>query len=251
VKEESVEMATRTESVLLDLKLKIERKLEENEVICPTCNGTSIHIEGVNLAVISDGVYKLKNFGKYEAIVGCNDCYSGIQKVCKHCKGLYGRRKYQCDCDGARNERGFIEGQKEWDKWRATSKISYSEAVEKCEQFYIETWEKYVSVDDLADEIQLQLDDNEDMTIEDVINLRIYTTYVTQGSFDAESILEGVCEELHEDAYDRSSFILPKLQEKLDEIAKEIESDTTTYFSDKIGINLTKEDVESFGLTFG
>lgn len=243
-------MTIRNETVLLDLKLKIIRKLEDDQIICPTCNGTSIHIEGVDLAVVTDGVYKLKDFGKHQTIVGCDNCYYGVQKVCKHCQGMYGRRKYQCDCTGARNERGFIEGQKEWDKWNAASKIFYTEALEACEQLYIDSWDKYVVADDLAEEIQWQLDDNEDMTIDDIVNLRIYTTYVTQGSFDAESILENVCEELHEEAYDRSMFILPKLQEKLDEIAKEIESDTTTYFPDKIGVKLTRADVEGFGLVF-
>jgi RNA polymerase subunit RPABC4/transcription elongation factor Spt4 len=235
-------MPIRTESVLLDLKLKIERKLEENEVICPRCNGTSIHIEGVDLAVISDGVYKLKDFGKHETIVGCNDCYYGIQKVCKHCQGLYGRRKYQCDCDGAKSERRYLQSQKDMEKWNTIPKISYKDALEKYTQLYIENFDCFVQVDCLSEELEWRIEEDEEIDIE---HLRVYGTSVTHAEFDAIHILESACDNLHEDAYERASsnVDMNKMQVYLDEIAKLIESDTTTYHPNyNVGILLIKDD---------
>lgn len=116
---------------------------------------------------------------------------------------------------------------------------------------YIDDLEKYCSVDELADELQYYLDDNDEANIDDILSLHIYGTNVHFASFDADSILESATEELHEEAYERSSFIIKKLQNALDEIAEEIKGDTTTYFSDdKVGIQLTKENIEEFGLVF-
>ncbi|GAA4878937.1 hypothetical protein GCM10023310_68790 [Paenibacillus vulneris] len=240
----------RTETVNVNLQFNITRELEDNEVLCPTCSGTSLHIEGVPLAQTTNGVYELKKFGKCTTIVGCSSCYFGVQKKCLHCDKLLGRNSY-CTCDKSRYEQRYKQEQKEIESWSRTNKITYDEALQKYEMIFIDRVEKYCSPDELAEYLQWYLDDNEDLTIDDILSLRIYGTYTTQASFDAYSILENATEELHEDAFNRAEYVIEDMQEYLNKVANEIKIDTKTFFPDeKNGIQLTIADINKFKLQF-
>ncbi|WP_062408416.1 hypothetical protein [Paenibacillus naphthalenovorans] len=240
----------RTETVKVNLQFNVTRELEDNEVLCPVCSGTSLHIQGIPLAQVTNGIYEIKKFGRYDTIVGCGSCYYGVQKKCEHCDNLLGRSNL-CTCDKSRWEQRNKEEQKEREKWGKINKITYKEALDKYEMIYIDGFEKYCAPDELSEYLQWYLDDNREVTVEDILSLRIYGTYITNAMFDATSILENATEELHEEAYDRSKHILNKLQSYLDEIAKEIQRDTLTYFPDeKVGIQLTSKDIEKFELQF-
>lgn len=125
-------MMKRTENVQVNLQFNVTRELEENEVLCPVCSGTSLHIEGIPLAQTTNGVYELKKFGKYSTIIGCNSCYFGVQKKCRHCSELMGRMSW-CDCNGSRNERNLENTKKKNVYWDSVKKITYEEALEKYE----------------------------------------------------------------------------------------------------------------------
>lgn len=241
-----------TEYLDINVNFKLRKDMQEGEEICKECGGLGLRLVDNRYGLSIDGK-KLGNEMfpfKKEAVVWCDNCFTGVSKRCLNCNELIPKSYTKCQKERCKELRGEALWQKKLEGWNKTTKISYNEALERYSMLYIDDWDRYVEPDDLAAEIQYQLDENEDLTLSDIANLRIYTTYTTSAFFDAESIMENACDELHEEASERAWHIIPKLQEQLDKIAKEIEHDTTTYYPDDIGVLLTVGDIEEFGLKF-
>lgn len=239
-------MSVRTETVEVEFKLKLKKDLQENEEICPKCGGTGLQVNDHPYGLKSERGQHNEMFPyKKQTIVGCSHCYSGVQKKCQHCQQLMGRTS-QCKCDGYRNESNRKLFEKDMERWNKAKKITFQESLDQgIEYFYIDSWDEYHDLDSLHDKINDLLEDmDEDFTIDDIKDLRVYTTYIESISLSADSILERACENLHDEACERiSQSKFDELQDLLNEFVKGIESDTKTYHADwKVAVVLTPED---------
>lgn len=112
------------------LKNGIIKDLQEDERICPVCQGTGL--------AMSDQVYGLSNdpektVGRFPYrkgyISNCQNCYGGVIKVCQHCGEPIGRKSYQCECDGAKAERLQKSVQTESEKFKESIKLKYDDEI--------------------------------------------------------------------------------------------------------------------------
>jgi hypothetical protein len=231
----------RTEHVDISFNLKLQKDLQEHEVICSHCGGSGLQIDDAPFGLRKEGIQPANTTRfpyKKQTIVGCRHCYNGIQKKCIHCGEILDRQKYQCDCIQAKYERNTKQFEKDLETWNKAKKISFNEALEKYAMVYIENYDKYCSTEDLLDYItDIEYDYEKPI---DKKSLWIYGTYTMELSLDADCILENACDNLHENAMNNiSSNEIRELQDLLDQWAEKIKEETTTYYADyKIGILL-------------
>lgn len=214
----------RTENIKVNLSINLQKNLQEDEVICPNCKGTGIQV--------NDNKFGLGKFDignpfpyKHQVIGGCNHCYNGIQKVCKHCGELLGRQIAH-DCEGARKEKNKKYNQQDLDKWNKAEKISLKEACNKLEWVYVDNTEHFCEIDSLEEYIK------DEFKLEDYSSIRVYGTYKTDINLSASNIIQNAIDDLHEDAGDNISHKEElELQEMLDKWVEGI-SGTETYWPD-------------------
>jgi len=195
------------------LPTKFSREVGENEKLCPVCGGLGLKVEG--------------NF-----IITCHDCYKGIVKACKYC----GKTElYSHNCDEERQVRRNEQHARDVIKWDKSRKITLEEACKTLTMVYVDNWDKYINVDGIDDKIDDHQSEDEDFEISD---LRIYGTTEVKMSFDAGSIIESACEDLHEDAGDDiSGDEIKNMQDFLDDWVEKYGSNTTSYEVDfSIGV---------------
>lgn len=248
-----VEDHIKTEYIDVTITHKLKKDMQLNEEICKDCNGLGIKIYHNHYGLTIDG-QKLGNsyfpFDK-ESLYWCPSCYNGVRKRCEFCNEFVPKGRIYCSCDKSLTSRGQAQWQKKLDIWNRADKISYTEALNKFEMVYVDSWNEYIMKDDLEKQFEYWVDlnwDSEDIEglKEILLNLKIYGTNKTHAIFDADSILENAMENLHEDAY-VSPSIKNELQELLDGISEKIKNSTTTYNVDySIGIQLTENDIENW-----
>jgi len=231
----------RTEHVEISFNLKLQKDLQEHEVICPHCGGSGLQVDDNPFGLREEGIQpaNIKGFPyKKQTIVGCRHCYNGVLNKCIHCGETLDRSKYQCDCKEAKQERNNRQHEKDLETWNKAKKISFNEALEKYEMVYIENYDKYCSTEDLLDYItDIEYDYEKPI---DKKSLWIYGTTTTELSIDASNILEDACSDLYEDAIDNiSGDEVKELQDLLDQWVEKVKDGTTTYYADyKVGIVL-------------
>ena len=86
----------RTEYIDVDFNLKLQKDLQENEIICTHCGGTGLQVDNNPFGLRKEG--EQPNYGKLfpykkQTIVGCRHCYNGVQSKCLHCGEILGRQK--------------------------------------------------------------------------------------------------------------------------------------------------------------
>jgi len=227
----------RTEQIDVSFNLKLQKDLQEHEIICSHCGGTGLQVDN-NPFGIKEENSKIHFPHKQQTIRGCNHCYNGVQSKCLHCGEILDRNKYQCGCDGVKNERTQKQYEKDLETWNKAKKISYSQSLNEYIMLYIDNYDKYIMADELEEWIENEeFDREEDFNKE---NLRIYGTESMNIKINAYDIIEDACDDLHEDAMDNiGSNEEEKLQMLLDEWCEENSSGTTTYYADcKVGIVL-------------
>lgn len=226
-------MSIRTENVEVEFKLKLKKDLQDHEEICPKCGGTGLQV--------NDHPYGLKSeHGKHnemfpykkQTIMGCSHCYSGVQTKCQFCQQLMGRSS-QCKCEGYQHEQDNKRAERDWERWNKAKKITLTELLKLNNDYlYIDDWDEFYDADDLHEKVH-ELIEDEELILEDIKDLRVYTTTIEKITLDAESILENACGNLHEDAYQRiDKSEIEELQEHLDKFAEKIQDDTRTYYPD-------------------
>lgn len=227
----------RTEYIDVDFNLKLQKDLQEYEIICSHCGGTGLQVDNNPFGLKNENS-KVPFPYKQQTIVGCRHCYKGVQSKCLHCGKILDRSSYQCDCNGAKNERIQEQHKKDLEIWIKAKKISYKEACEEYIMLFIDNYDKYIMIEDLEEWIK-----NEEYNNEELISrrsLRIYGTESINIKIEAYDIIENACSDLHEDAMDNiGSAEEEKLQTFLDKWCEENSSGTTSYYADfKVGIEL-------------
>ena len=231
----------RTEYIDIDFNLKLQKDLQEHEVICSHCGGTGLQVDDNPFGLREEG--ERPNYGnlfpyKQQVIRGCNYCYNGVQKKCLHCEKVLERQKYQCDCEKSKQERIQERHDKDLEIWNKSKKMSLEDALKDYIMVYIENYDKYLMIDELEDWLV-----DKEFDIEESIDRKSLMIYGTQSldlSMDASNVIEDACSDLHEDAMDNISVQEEeKLQALLDKWCEENSAGTTSYYVDfNVGIIL-------------
>jgi len=228
----------RTEQIDVSFNLKLQKDLQEHEVICSHCGGTGLQVDDNPFGLRKEG--ERPDYGnlfphKKQTIVDCRHCYSGVQNKCLHCNEILDRQKYQCDCEKSKYERDQMQYEKDLEIWNKAKKISFEEASEKYIMLYIDNHDKFVNSDELEDWLH-----DENFQLDEVKSLKVYGTHVIDISIDAYSVIEDACSDLHEDAMDNIGDTDEKeLQDFLNKWCEKNKQGTTTYYADfNVGILL-------------
>jgi len=229
-------MSIRTEQIDVSFNLKLQKDLQEHEIICSHCGGTGLQVDD-NPFGLKEENSKIHFPYKQQTIVGCRHCYNGVQSKCLHCGEILTRGTSQCNCERYNQERLQERYNKDLEIWNKSKKISFEQALNDYTLVYIENYEKYLP----PEEIKEYLDDKEfdDEPIQRD-KIWIYGTSVMDMSIDASDVIENACNDLHEEAESNiSNKEIKELQEFLDMWCKKNSENTTTYYADfKVGILL-------------
>jgi len=230
-------MPLRTEQIDVSFNLKLQKDLQEHEVICYHCGGTGLQVDDNPFGIKSENS-KVHFPYKQQTIRGCNHCYNGVQSKCLDCGKILSRGTSQCNCEQYNQERLKERHDKDLEIWNKAKKISYEQATNDFIMIYIDNYDAYIMVEDLEEWIEDKESDNEELRIRE--ELRIYGTQSIELSMDAFGIIEDACSDLHEDAMDNISDSDQKeLQVLLDKWCEENKQGTTSYYADfSVGIKL-------------
>jgi len=230
-------MSIRTEYIDVSFNLKLQKDLQEHEVICSHCGGTGLQVDDYSFGLKGENSKVLFPYKK-QTIRGCSHCYTGVQSKCFHCGTILDRQHYQCDCEKTKYERIKERYEKDLEIWNKAKKISLAEAIKEYTMLYIDDHDEFVN----SDELEEWLAEREDENLQPVDRkyLRIYGTQSLDLSMDASSIIEDACSDLHEDAMDNiSDKDQEELQTLLNQWCENNKSGTTTYYANfKVGIEL-------------
>ena len=220
-------MPIRTEQIDVSFNLKLQKDLQEHEVVCSHCGGTGLQVDDNPFGIKSENS-KIHFPYKQQTIVGCRHCYNGVQSKCLHCDKILSRGTSQCDCKQSKQERLNERYNEDLETWNKAKKISFEEACEKYEMLYIHGYDKYINVEDFEDWLH-----DENFQLDEVILLKVYGTQTIDLQIDASSVIEDACSDLHEDAMDNISDEDQKeLQTLLDKWCENNKAGTTTYYAD-------------------
>jgi len=230
-------MPIRTEQINVSFNLKLQKDLQEHEIICSHCGGTGLQVDN-NPFGIKEENSKIHFPYKQQVIRGCNHCYNGVQSKCLHCGKILSRGTSQCNCKQANLERLQERHVKDLETWNKAKKISYEQAVKDFIMIYIDNYDKYLMVEDLEEWLEDKESDNKELISRR--SLRIYVTQSIDLSMDASDIIEDACSDLHENAMDNISDEDQKeLQMLLDKWCEDNRQGTTSYYVDfSVGIKL-------------
>lgn len=231
----------RTEQIDVSFNLKLQKDLQEHEIICSHCGGTGLQVDNNPFGLRKEG--EQPNYGnlfpyKQQTIRGCNHCYNGVQSKCLHCDKILDRGTSQCNCEKYIQERIQERHVKDLEIWNKAKKISYEKALQDFIMIYIDNYDKYLMIEELEEWIE----DKESEVDQSICReeLRIYGTQILDLQIDAYDVIEDACNDLHEDAMDNISDSDQKeLQVLLDKWCEDNRQGSTSYYVDfSVGIKL-------------
>ena len=200
------------------------KDLTEHERICPVCNGLGM--------IIGNNIYGIKGDKseaakrepfpyKHQALSFCGSCFNGVQRLCPYCGEPYKNQAYlHCDCEGQKK----ADEEERIKKWN--DKVSKAVPVDEKDvntMLYCEEFDEYYdTVDDFFDDYACNHEEDGDER-----PVRLWVCSVEKIHIDADSVVDNVCQELHEDAYEQCD--IGSLQDILDDWCKE-QTGATTYY---------------------
>lgn len=200
------------------------KDLQENERICTTCKGLGVRAVRNEFGIRGDTSERAKEKRfpyEHQSLNFCPDCFNGVQKLCEYC-GKPIKKGYidKCDCKEYLRKQEEIRIAK-WNEIMA--KAEEVDEKDVTNMLYCEETDRYYnSVEDFFEEWECDEHDEEDIKPE-----ILWVTEEVKLSFDAGSVLENACDQLHEEASEYCN--VEELQELLDVYAKK-QTGTTTYF---------------------
>ena len=215
---------------------KLEKDLQDDEIICPVCHGFGIVKRDYNFGVKEDDIKKNFKLNWYdnEYLTLCPNCYFGRIKTCAYCGKPLPKQSIRCDCEEYKEheeEENRIKYQKTINKAKEIELKDISEYIydEESEQYFSDKfsfaehwWELYQEGDHDCF--------NFDEYFEKYIPKVLWNCKEVKMSIDADSIIENACDDLHEDALDAISYEdKQELQDLLDEWCAK-QTGTTTYY---------------------
>lgn len=199
----------------------LEKDLQDNEQICPTCKGLGIISYDFNFYKYEDisNNIKLQSYNNMH-FGPCPMCYNGVVKVCKYCGSIITKSQLKCDCEGQK-----AEDEKEYNE-KLQNTIANATEVFDNENMWLtddKGFNYYRTIDDFIDEFIYEyfeeshnyIDFNDFFEKEVPERLWLCKTY--RISLNAYDIISEACENLHEDAMENiMTEDIQKLQNYLD-----------------------------------
>lgn len=233
------------EEIINILPDTLEKDLQDNENICPVCNGLGVVLDN-NVYGIKDDTSEAakKSMFPYnhQAIKFCPNCFNGVIRLCEYCGKPLPRCTSRCDC------KQYKEKEEEEKRIKYQDKISKAEEVDIKDidsdmWFYDEhTDDYYLDIDSFVDAYK---DFDEYESDEEMLNNLpevLWFTAPADISMDADDIISNACEELHEDASENiSGKDRKELQDMLDEWCKRQTGTRTVYPNYKKYVRVNKE----------
>lgn len=236
----SINVSNEIKNILPDT---LEKDLQDNEKICPVCNGLGVvvdnNIYGIKGDTSEDAKKSMFPYN-HQAIKFCPNCYNGVIKLCEYCGKPLPRNTSRCDCEQ-------YKAKEEEEK-----RIKHQEKISKAEEVDIkdidsDMWLYDEQTDDYFSDIDYFVDSYKDFDEYDkemMNNLPevLWLTNPMDIFMDADDIISNACEELHEDAYNNISIEDTKeLQNMLDEWCKKQTGTRTLYPNYKKYVRVNKE----------
>ncbi len=224
----------------------LEKDLQDNEEICPVCNGLGVVLDNNVYGIkgnTSEAAKKSMFPYNHQAIKFCPNCFNGVIRLCQYCgKQIRKGSINYCDCEQ-------YKAKEEEEK-----RIKYQERISRAEEVSIEDidsemWFYDEQTDDYFSDIDYFVDSYKDSdeyeSDKEMMNHLPEVLWLTDSvdiSIDADSIIENACEELHEDASENISGADRKeLQDMLDEWCKKQVGARTVYPNFKKYVRVRKE----------
>lgn len=234
-----------SEEIINILPDMLEKDLQDNENICPVCNGLGVVLDNNVYGIKGDTSEAAKKSMfpyNHQAIKFCPNCFNGVIRLCEYCGKPLPRSTSRCSCEQYKAKE---EGE---------NRIKYQEKISRAEEvdikdidsemwFYDEQTDDYFS--DIDYFVDAYKDSEEYKSEEEMINNLPEVLWLTDPvdiSLDADWIIENACEELHENASENISGDNRKeLQNMLDEWCKKQTGTRTVYPNYKKYVRVRKE----------
>ena len=225
----------------------LEKDLNDNEQICPTCHG-------LGMILYNNEFYHIDNADN-SALIGYNNmafgycpyCFEGVVKVCRYCGKQLLKGQSSCDCVQQQ-----IENQQHAHAiilqavFKATE-VTRSEVGDAWLSDY-KGFNYYSSINDFIEQIQDQYSEeshnytNFDEFYETEVPKYLWLCETENISLDAYNIVSDACEGLHEDAMDSiSSADIKELQDYLNSWCDKQSGTSTCNVIHKKYINVRKD----------
>lgn len=238
----SINVSNEIKNILPDT---LEKDLQDNEKICPVCNGLGVvvdnNIYGIKGDTSEDAKKSMFPYN-HQAIKFCPNCYNGVIELCEYCGKPLPRNTLRCDCEQ-------YQAKEEEEK-----RIKYQEKISKAEEVDIkdiesDMWLYDEQTDDYFSDIDYFVDSYKDFdeyeSDKEMMNNLPEVLWLTNPMdifMDADDIISNACGELHEDAYNNISIEDTKeLQNMLDEWCKKQTGTRTLYPNYKKYVRVNKE----------
>lgn len=224
------------------LRNGIIKDLQDGEQICPVCQGTGLALDDQIYGLSNDPDKTVGHFPYHKQyIASCQNCYGGVIKTCRHCGEPFDRKRYQCECDGAKAERILKKDQAEAEKYEKSDKLNYDDdIVLAMDMLYSEDYtdnEGYFS--DWEDFFE-NWNDHHDPSDERPVY--VWGTEALQFTLDADRLIENGLEDHYEDAGDQIDHADRKeLQETLDDWCRMSADFKTFYQTVKYSVSIPWE----------
>ena len=184
------------------------------EEICEICGGTGLRLTD-NCYGLSDEHIPGNMFPyKHQGFRPCECCFNGIVKRCRYCGELLPVYSLKCNCPAQKEEEEAERIRKAKEELEKAPLMSDEEAAEEevfysdaypCNDGYFSGWDDFFDAWDSEHEPG---DERPEY---------VWVTDKIELALDAADIVSGACDDLDEDAYERVSSAVPKLQESIDD----------------------------------
>lgn len=207
-----------TQELFTELTSKLIIKLEDNEILCPTCKGLR---------------FTYRQQGENGYISNCTDCYNGKVYKCKYCGKT--NKTDRCECKEAYKERNDIfnakEQAKEKELFEKAKKVKFADYEGK----FLLSGSDFVECSDSVYEWLYDKVIDEGITYEDLPKYLWSTKAESVFSLDIDDIIQNECESGYEDMYsclDTNDENLTKAQEYLNKWCENQGDSLNIYYED-------------------
>lgn len=226
---------------------KIEKDLDDGEVLCPTCGGFSLILRDNPHFREVDPLHVAQYKNEQLILKSCPDCLNGVVRRCKLCGEIIRRGWLKHDCEQQRALDRAEEERKEAERL-AKASVAPPEVEKGCLAFFSDYYSGgFFEGWDVFFEEWWELEKDKEYPVRPEY---VWATTPEEFSIDARNICESATEDLYEDAYDDiSDKDLERLQALLDDWCKSTGVGTTcrVYYKYKVRIPWEEYEKEENG----
>jgi hypothetical protein len=216
------------------------KDLTEHQAICPTCKGTALVIRDSRYGLRGEGDPNRRIHFPYsnQYIIQCPNCYTGVVNLCPFCGKILrrgytncdGRGYLSCDCPAVRAKWEEEETAKENKALENAIKLEPEDPIAKdMGMFFSRVYSRNEGYFEDIEEFMEYWNDEEHEAHEKRPEY-VWGTTSTCLELCADNMLSDACDDLHDEAYSRISYVdIAELQAFLDKWCEKHYDVTRTY----------------------